>query len=122
MGDRIYTSVVCPTCDKMIEQYDAPSSLLHCCKCEHCGYDDGLDYYEKMETYILSEVQKSMGYPTVSYEIRLCSKEDALKTGWLYECPVCKGDMTQPDSHEYGKCYNCLKETRKKSYPQLIDG
>jgi ribosomal protein L37AE/L43A len=46
MGDRTWWEEPCPKCGKSIEMYDAPSSLIWSCHCDHCGYDDGRSYYE----------------------------------------------------------------------------
>ena len=44
MGDYTYTTKQCPKCGTTIEVVDQPSSMLHSCKCENCGWTDGLEW------------------------------------------------------------------------------
>jgi len=46
MGDRTVTMIKCPECEVMVELYDAPSSLIYSARCDNCGWEEPLDYYE----------------------------------------------------------------------------
>ena len=90
MGDRYTWYEKCPKCDKEMEYYDAPSSLMYIGKCDHCDYHDPLGYYEAPDNVI-----------------ELCTEEQAREKGLIKNCPLCKENMTWWEEVEYKKCMEC---------------
>jgi hypothetical protein len=93
MEDRTYSYSPCPKCGKEMETYNAPSCLMWSSRCNSCGYDDGLDYYEAPNNVI-----------------ELIKKEDAIKKGLIMECPICKEIMTWWEKRDYEMCVMCNQE------------
>ena len=91
MGDRITTFLPCPKCGKESEQYDASSSLLWVWTCEHCGWKDDKEYFEK----------------SIS-EIVLCAPEEARKNGGLVICKKCGREVMGSYITKDG-CEECKK-------------
>jgi hypothetical protein len=93
MGDRTISFRTCPTCQKIYEVYDAPSSLLYSAWCNNCGYNEGLDYYE-----------------TGPNEISLLTKKEAKKRG-LLDIKYCK-DCGRTISKSAKRCHSCANKKR----------
>lgn len=80
-----------------METYNAPSCLLWNRHCDHCGYDDGLNYYEAPNNVI-----------------ELLTKEQARKKGLIMDCPICNEQMTWWEKKRLGMCMVC-EEDKKTS-------
>ena len=102
MGDRTTTYSPCPKCGKEMETYDAPSCLMWSSNCGHCGYDDGLDYYEAPNNII-----------------ELCTKEQAKQKGLIMDCPKCKEMMTYWENDRYKMFVMCEQDSRLNKIKEL---
>lgn len=96
MGDRTTTYSPCPKCGKEMETYDAPSCLMWSEHCDHCGYDDGLNYYE---------APNNMLY--------LITEEQAIKDGLIMDCPLCGDTMTWWEKERYSMCIMCKQDKKQ---------